>query len=166
MAFLKPTNKVNQGKDFIVTLLDNQFKAGKFDGDFEIPVLQDNEEHILVLKEGGVKLMESFSQGETWKINFDTNGDHWWNVEKVTDKQTTDTQTNGAKSPVNGGFTPGVRDKSTNASIETQVKWKEIAPIMSVALQAGIDITEPLPEGFLNNINSIYLALQNADLPF
>tara|TARA_R100000501_G_C2540137_1_gene59238 strand:+ start:63 stop:542 length:480 start_codon:yes stop_codon:yes gene_type:complete len=73
---------------------------------------------------------------------------------------------NGTKSPVNGGFTPGVRDKSTNASIETQVKWKEIAPIMSVALQAGIDITEPLPEGFLNNINSIYLALQNADLPF
>ena len=49
------------------------------------------------------------------------------------------------------------RRYDTNQSIENQVKTKEIANLLQVAINAKIDITKELPQGFIDNIH--YLAI-------
>ena len=51
--------------------------------------------------------------------------------------------------------------RSTNDSIESQVQLKEIAPVLRVASEAGLDITKPLPEGFMSNVQTVYYNLKN-----
>ena len=51
--------------------------------------------------------------------------------------------------------------RSTNDSIESQVQLKEIAPVLRVASEAGLDITKPLPEGFISNVQTVYHNLKS-----
>jgi hypothetical protein len=47
------------------------------------------------------------------------------------------------------------RRYDTNTSIENQVKTKEIAALLQVAINAKIDIKKELPEGFIENIHHL-----------
>ena len=67
---------------------------------------------------------------------------------------------NGYKNEGNGlgeVVTQPPRRYDTNQSIENQVKTKEIANLLQVAINAKIDITKELPQGFIDNIH--YLAI-------
>ena len=59
-----------------------------------------------------------------------------------------DTAKNGSKSPVNGGYTPTVRERTTNNSIESQVALKAV---VELACNGVINLTQSIDPVLIHN---------------
>ena len=117
--------------------------------------------------EGEYKQMAYFKAGDTVSIAFEKNG-KWtnWKPKKIDASEvlfdSTEEKDDGSGTqPAQDTPPKSYTSRSTNDSIESQVQLKEIAPVLRVASEAGLDITKPLPEGFISNVQTVYHNLKS-----
>jgi hypothetical protein len=119
-------------------------------------VEKDGEEHMLFLDsrcpDDFTEKINQMDKGS--KITFIDNGDGIGLKNGVGGSETV----NGYKDEGSGlgeVINQPPRRYDTNTSIENQVKTKEIAALLQVAINAKIDIKKELPEGFIENIHHL-----------
>jgi len=131
--YITPTNKDQQGKEFILTVTGKRWNENKYDeGKRDREVLNDetNSKDVVVLTDGWFKdsNLENVKVGDRIKLCFDKDKDEWFNVEitsgKVDENQaySVDEDTEGADSS-NGVPSDPIDTSSTSAGPD----WDKIA---------------------------------------
>jgi len=85
MAYITPTNKDQEGKEFIFIVTGNRWTENQYgEGKRDLKVLNDetSSEDVLVLTDGWFKEsnLENVKKGDKLTISFDKTKPEWFNV--------------------------------------------------------------------------------------